>query len=389
MVRRPRSWSAHTLPSVALLSLSLLGCAVSSAEDEQIGTSESELIVADTRGAAATTASTATGAKSGYVNVSPNRLTVDRGCQSGRDDDSDGLDDGCEAQLLHDRAPVLYMPFALDWIRPANVDWYLARSALRFHHDNCSDEQIAGIGKVDQNNLLSFRHATKQGFWSGCDHTSTFISSATGPWNDDQHFFLQPPDAVHSGSANPADWRVYGHAYPNRIGGTNLQYWFFYPYNDNAASFNHESDWESITVRLRADRSVDGVYFCLHGHCDNFRAPSQVTWAGGHPTGWVADGSHATYWSASACNNATFTQEGSGPNCTTTDEHRWFTWAGGKGTQLGYQGGGVVNVGEKGRPLNGQRFIDYGGTWGEQGSTETTSGKRTPSFQDDWDMDRL
>ncbi len=380
---------------VALPLSFLAACAVSPEEsggDEDLGTVESELTgmtsaVTGERAVVATTGRT--NPKLAPIGVKTDVRTIDPGCESGRDDDGDGLDDGCEARLLHDRAPLLYMPFAYDWIRPASVDWYLARTALRFHHDNCGDEQIAAKGTLTQANLVSFRHATKQGFWSGCDHTSTYISSATGPWNDDQHFFLQPSDSVHAGSSNPADWKVYGHAYPNRIGGINLQYWFFYPYNDNGGPINHESDWESVIVRLQPDRSVHGVYFCQHGHCDNFRSAAQLTWLGSHPTGWVADGSHATYPTVNECNDAPFTAEATGPNCSTNDAYRWFTWAGGKGTQAGYQGAGVVNVGEKTRPLADQHFIDYGGTWGEQGSTETTSGKRTPSFQDDWDFDRL
>jgi hypothetical protein len=153
-----------------------------------------------------------------------------------------------------------------DWIRPANVDWYLARTALRFHHNNWSDDQVLGVGTVNQNSLVSQSHRTKQGFWSGCDHTSTIVSSRSGPFISDHHFFLQPPnDATHRGSSDPAQWKVYGHVYKNSIGGLNLQYWFFCPYNDNVASFNHEGDWESIIVRLTSGYVVNGIFFCAHG----------------------------------------------------------------------------------------------------------------------------
>src|SRR5690606_41598556 len=32
-----------------------------------------------------------------------------------------------------------------------------------------------------------------------------------------------------------------------------IQYWFFYPYNDWVASVNHEADWEHITVVASGD----------------------------------------------------------------------------------------------------------------------------------------
>ena len=70
---------------------------------------------------------------------------------------------------------------------------------------------------------------------------------------------------------------------------------------------------------------------------------------------------------------------------TFTDETRdggpvWQTWK------------NVVNVGEKGRALNGQSFIDYGGRWGQigilNGSVNLgTSGPDTPSVQGSWNQD--
>ena len=71
-------------------------------------------------------------------------------------------------------------------------------------------------------------------------------------------------------------------------------------------------------------------------------------------------------------------------SCETNSNYRWFTWAGGKGTAAGFQGGGVINVGEKARPLNGQQFIKYNSRWGEIGNTSHTNGIRTPSFQGNW-----
>lgn len=316
---------------------------------------------------------------------------ADPGCETGADRDFDTLDDGCEARLLNRFAPLLHLADN-DWTRPGGVDWYLARVVMRFHHNNCGDDAILGVGQVNQQTLVGQRHNVKKGVSGLCRHGSRRISSRSGPYDGNEHFFLQASsDTTHAGSSNPADWIVYGHAFPNRFGGVNLQYWFFYPYNDNFASANHESDWESINVVLRPDGEISHVNFCAHGACDNtFGRPSLTFHNDTHVEVWVADGSHASYPSEVSCDRQILGTEGVFPfNCSSEPRHRWFTWAGGKGSLSGWQGGGVINVGERRHPLNGQDFISYGGgTWGEQGETELTSGKRTPTFQGNWDQDR-
>jgi len=305
------------------------------------------------------------------------------GCTaSGVDGDADGIDDGDETCLLQRHAPVVNLPWTIDWTKPANVDWYLARVHMRFTHDGCSDCQILNVGSVNQTSITNRTHNDKS--WT-CSHTSTTRYSYGTDWNESEHFFLQPPDdAVHNGSSNSADWKVYGHVYKNIYGGVNVQYWFFFPYNDAQAGFNHESDWEHINVRLNPDYSVAGVHFAHHKNV-TFYAKASVQWFNStHPVVWTADGSHASYASESVC-DSTIEEAGWGASsCETNANYRWFTWAGGKGTEPGLQGGGVINVGEKTRPLNGQNFIKYNSRWGEIGSTSATSGVRTPSFQGNW-----
>ena len=317
---------------------------------------------------------------------------IDGGCRSNADRDQDGIDDGCENRLLQNFAPLLHLADN-DWTRPANVDWYLARVRMSFHHNNCSDDGILAAGAVTQTTLLAQQHAAKSGLSGFCRHNSTLIRSRRGPWSENEHFFLQAAnDATHAGSSNPADWVVYGHAFPNTVGGINLQYWFFYAFNDNFASANHESDWESVLVALKPDRTFSHATFCAHGTCDNRFGKQSLTFFGNHLEVWVADGSHASFRSEISCDRQVLGTEGVFPfNCSSNPADRWFTWVGGKGTQTGHQGGGVINVGEvgRGRTLNGQVFINYeGGVWGEQGLFELTSGKRTPSFQDNWNQDR-
>lgn len=311
------------------------------------------------------------------------------GCAgSGVDADYDGNDDGVERCLLDKHAPVLYLPRDLDWTLPANVNWYLARVHMRFHHSSCSDCQLLNVGSVNQSTLTSQSHY-KKGGWPGCGHGGTLYNSSSGPWNEDHTFFLQDPyssDPSHAGSSNPADWITYGRVHKNALGGMNLQYWFFFPYNDGVSGFNHEGDWESVIVRLRPDATVDGVWFCEHGNCNNFRTPSQMSWFdANHPYVWTADGTHASYPDPSWCNNDV--NEGYDYSCQTVSAYRWFTWAGGRGSNAGYQGGGITHVGEKNYPLNGNTFLKYAGRWGEIGSSSNTSGPRSPSYQSNWNFD--
>ena len=301
------------------------------------------------------------------------------------DADADGIDDGLESCLLQRHAPVVYLPSSLDWTKPANVDWYLARTTLRFTHDGCPDCSILAVGSVTQSNLINRSHNEKD--WL-CSHNSTTRYSYGTTWNENETFFLQPPDdTVHNGSSTPADWKVYGHVYKNSLGGVNVQYWFFYAYNDGQVGFNHEADWEHVNVRLNPDYSVAGVYYAHHKSV-TYYAKASVQWFNTtHPYVWAADGSHASYPSESIC-NSTIEEAGWGASsCETNASYRWFTWAGGKGTLAGYQGGGVVNVGEKTLPLSGQNFIKYNSRWGEIGNTSETSGVRGPAFNGNWLLD--
>ncbi len=305
------------------------------------------------------------------------------GCTlSSVDADADGLDDGLENCLLQRHAPVLYLPWSLDWARPARVDWYLPRVHMRFHHDGCPDCAVLALGSVTQTSLINRSHTEKD--WV-CSHNGATRYSYGDGFNANETFFLQPPDdATHNGSTNPADWKVYGHVYKNALGGVNVQYWYFFPYNDGPSGFNHESDWEHINVRLAADYTVSGVHFAHHSNV-TYYARAEVQWYGTtHPVVWIADGSHASYRSEAIC-DSTIEEAGMGlSSCETNSSYRWFTWAGGKGTAAGFQGWGVINVGEKARPLNNQHFIKYNSRWGEIGNTSHTNGIRTPSFQGNW-----
>lgn len=304
------------------------------------------------------------------------------------DNDNDGLSDNFENCLATKHAPVLYLPLDLDWTLPTNVEWYLKRVTMRFNHDNsCSDCSIVETFPDDLSSafatLISEHHNVKN-FW--CQHKEPVIySDITKPdhWRDKHHFFLQVKnDDDHKGSSDPSDWKVYVHSYPT-MQGVDIEYWYFFAYNDNIGTFNHEGDWEHITVRLDSNLAVFKVLYYAHGDPDEKNA-NEVEWLDGkigeHPLIWIADGSHASYYrDGSECNSNW--QEGSDKSCQTKDEYRWFTWSGGRSDLAGYQGFGIVQVGETMYPLNGQTWIKYSGRWGEVGETGDTSGPPGPSSQ--------
>lgn len=305
------------------------------------------------------------------------------------DYDHDGLDDAVEQQLALRHAPVVYL-HPSEWNYPTNVDWFLDRARMRFHHTCtggalcCGDHQLLDYGQPDQQNLIAQAHGKRD--WSlfqGCHHQNTQYSDRD--YDEDHCFFLQLRDGDHSGSLYPFDWKVYVHAYPNTLGGVNLQYWFFYAYNDGWVTVNHEGDWENIVVELDANDNVVDVLFAQHNSAYDAVSPANVTWfQGTHPVITSSLGSHASYESFDSCDN--WQEHG----CSWGfQERRWFTWSGGRPAgEPGYQGGGLVMVGEKSYPLNGQTFLRYSGRWGEIGEFDGTSGPRGPAYQDKWNYRR-
>ena len=318
--------------------------------------------------------------------------------QENDDRDEDGLSDSFENCLANKHAPVLYLPLSMDWIRPTSVDWYLPRVRMRFNHDNnCSDDPVTDT--PTQSELVSQSNRTKKGWanwpWEICDYTDTIIYSdilRDPHWSSDHHFFLQANnDNSHSGSTDSVNnWKVYVHSYPSNTG-VNIEYWYFFPYNDNVSWSNHEGDWEHILIKLDCNNIITQIIYYQHGEPSSVNR-SNIEWfentTGGHPLVWIADGSHASYpHNDNACNSNW--KEGSDTSCETVNRYRWFTWSGGKGSREGYQGFGLVQLGETDRHLNGQIWIRYAGRWGEIGEVNIpgpgafTSGPTTPSMKKD------
>ncbi len=239
------------------------------------------------------------------------------------DRDGDGIPDSREDVLLSRYAPNA-MVAADDASLPANVDWVRARTGW-----NLSTPQLGGL--------------------------------------------LVPPrridDATRKGSTDPRDWTMYGHAYPRAGGGIVLQYWLYFPFNKAPiVFFDHEGDWEHVSVEL--DENDEPVSFDLSRHGNN--APGvKVAWKdvpreGDHPWYLVAWGSHAAYLKPSEAppwervvdcpRNADGTPRVDG--CPV------LVWRAGEGRTSP-----LVNVGERTAPrLEGDRdgfFMRYAGLWGE------------------------
>ena len=275
--------------------------------------------------------------------------------------DKDEIPDAWEDKLAVKFAPELRLPPPhRDWTRPASVDWYLPRVQMRFDHTNCPDHQIVAKGDVTQANLGAQRHRFTGAL---CKHTGDLKSSTAEP-----KFFLQPSDDVHKG-ASKEHWRTYVHVKESDVGAYDVQYWFFYAYNDSVGPFNHEGDWEHITVTTDAAGNFVSAHYGQHEGGHSYTKSDLMFVHDNHPVVYVADGSHACYPRVGSHDI---------PNVPGFDDHTyshgpvWETWK------------DWVNVGEKNHPRNGQLFLRYAGRWGEIGNTDVTSGPFTPSFQPAW-----
>ncbi|GAB4531914.1 MAG: hypothetical protein Kow0063_11830 [Anaerolineae bacterium] len=103
---------------------------------------------------------------------------------------------------------------------------------------------------------------------------------------------------------NPAYTYYYRHTV--QAGYLDLQYWFYYPYNDWASGYggfnDHEGDWEGFHVFFKLDggnRVIEPpAYVCYLDHHSRMTKAwdhPEVEKVGTHPVVYVAAGSHASY----------------------------------------------------------------------------------------------
>lgn len=94
---------------------------------------------------------------------------------------------------------------------------------------------------------------------------------------------------------------AYGRVVPSPGGGSWVQYWLWYPYQDQdrgvLRSGRHEGDWELVQFRVSpSGRPLEAV-FAQHAGAERCRF-SAVTLRGGRPVVFAARGSHASYFRA-------------------------------------------------------------------------------------------
>ncbi|GAO03929.1 hypothetical protein [Anaeromyxobacter sp. PSR-1] len=267
--------------------------------------------------------------------------------------DRDGLDDALEDALLARFAPVVVLA-PDERVRPASAPWLLARAAL---------ETAPGPPpRVLQASALGA------------------LAALLIPGTEEPGARLRLDAAAQAGSPDPADWTAYGHAYRAADGGILLQYWFLYPFNEAFWAFDHDGDWEHMTVRLDAAGRPLGAW--LARHADAQPGPwfgwSALRREGEHPVVLSARGTHASYASPD-------------------DAPRWERLcpeaeparAAAAGCPLWRPGapgfGGVVNMGERGAAR--VAFLAWPGRWGATGAFGRDSRGAPPpgpAFQRGW-----
>lgn len=134
---------------------------------------------------------------------------------------------------------------------------------------------------------------------------------------------------------------VYARSVSSQTGGTWLQYWFFYPQQDQdrgiVGTGRHAGDWEMVQYRLdRRGKPVEAVY-AQHSGAERC-GWGVVEQRDGHPVVYSARGSHASYLRAGV-RDRTFPDpndevDGRGTVVrarlvrVTADSPRWMRWPG-------------------------------------------------------------
>jgi hypothetical protein len=144
--------------------------------------------------------------------------------------------------------------------------------------------------------------------------------------------------------------KMYGQVVPLGDGTKILQYWFFY--YDNPKTFDllgtHEGDWEMIQVKLGADGLPLETAYSQHNWAEVCGWARVTKTQDDHPIVFVAEGSHASYYSAGdhQLEGSSYydSANGSGPHVTpdvddvssTNSPPAWLSWPGRWGGTDGY-----------------------------------------------------
>jgi len=284
------------------------------------------------------------------------------------DEDGDGVDDLVEDWLAEHFAPVVYHG-EKETNFPVTVDFWLARTNLSASGTDAGTRRIVA-GPLEQRQLIGQVVPAKGG-------RQQIESSGTRSRGKATSFFLENvgPEFRAGEQSKPEDWVTYVHSYANRHGGITLQYWRAYAWNQAGLlgfDLSHGGDWEGIAVHLNASLAPEQVAYLQHAGI--VYETGAVRWEGSHPLVWSEEGDHSSF---------------PDPERGRIRSSRWIqqeTWTGGGVT--GWNGewrgrsGGLVNLGEKTKPRNGQLFVKYSGLWGSPKRLFIMSGYWGPAFNE-------
>jgi len=305
------------------------------------------------------------------------------GCPAGPDLDGDGLSEACETQLAEKFAPVFFHSSEETYF-PLLPQTYLAQSALWFVDQDCSPDLQAQIKTSPSlQDLLGATHP------ASCDTKLPTASNSTRSREKLRSFYLADlPKEAWVGSKTTSDWVTYFHAYPNTLKGVTLQYWRFYAYHSGGG--DHGGDWVSVHLVLDSHFEPLKLGYALDKKL-KYLAWNEIEREGEtHARIYSAPQSHqihtvANEVSADGCKGlGGFFSCRVDPNKPETFV-RQESWS--KGQVSWFSGetgisGGLVNLGERSKPLNSSEFIQFSGLWGSPGKNYDNSGDWGPAYQD-------
>lgn len=256
------------------------------------------------------------------------------------------------AQEIQQFAPVVRIHPSEEY-RPMSPDVFIANSRFRHHRGWQSDQ---GYHRVNNAWVTTNSHDPVY-YGIPTNVLAAYALHADGKnrrprdsnCGDSYNVFLQSAGRLTGPTAPNGVVPAYYHY--RRTGSTHqIQYWWFCGFNDSLATFNHQGDWEHVTVHVRGDRIV-GVYFAAHEGGTFVSAGAGLRFSGERPLVYMAKGSHASYYTSGSFFGGLDSASDSGPEWDTS---RLL------------------------RPLATQPWRDFAGAWGEIGTIATTTGPLGP-----------
>lgn len=290
--------------------------------------------------------------------------------QAGADLDTDGLPDSCEEQLAETYAPVIFHSSSEEYF-PTSVEKFLPQTSLWFQDRDCSPTlSVRVLSAPSQQQLIA------QSYQPSCKTRLAAASNRTRSKEKRRTFYLADlPESGREGSKNSQDWPTYVHVYPNSLNGATIQYWRLYAYSD--AKNSRSGDWQGLHIVLGSDFKPLRLGVLRPAEI-KYASWAQLETEGSdknHPRIFVESESHEMYFKGSEVSASGCKGIGGFFSCkldpAKPETHiRQETWKNGKVSWFSGESGtsaGLINLGQKTAPLNGQVFIQYAGLWGEDG----------------------